>query len=500
MAPSRTRTIGFVTAITAGALAVRPVAPLERALDLVLLPGRMLASLASPIGLVQAREGTVARALRAARDEADLEAHRGLEERVRTAAWPSAGLLAPTIGAVQAEVIGHVDADLDVLRLAVSDPERVRIGQPVIAGNAYVGRLTRIPGHEPPPPTPRGFFERLAQRLGLGAHAAATAPNEVQVELVTARDARVGARIDVADDGGPCRMVVGGLAPLPDALFLAVHNPERRAVASGIVRVHEPPAVSSEFATLAHGFEIGELRREQAPIPGADFTREVVGVRPYLDYEAGLHQVLVLVPDGNQQRIPERTRTVLTDGGWLAASFFVRAEPSPWREGRKLDRGRRHGVVAGSALTSGARLVGRVTRAGLVMSDVALPGDVGFSLSVLAEASGAGVTHDLPPLVLGRLVSRGRRADGTVEFAWHPQRPLDPASLPAGARAAGSEGFDVTLWTGSGEVGVPRGLLVGTTSLPLGPGPHTLHVTQPEGARNPRGLRVRTTAQRESAP
>jgi len=50
----------------------------------------------------------------------------------------------------------------------------------------------------------------------------------------------------------------------------------------------------------------------------------------------------------------------------------------------------------------------------------------------------------------------------------------------------------VTLWTGSGELGVPRGLLVGTAALPVGPGPHVVLVEQADGARDPRGLVVRT--------
>ncbi|MEZ6016844.1 MAG: hypothetical protein R3F49_17125 [Planctomycetota bacterium] len=501
MAPSRTRTIGFVTAIAAGALALRPVGVLERVLDLALLPGRVLASMAAPVGMLQGREGRAAMAARIARDALDLEAHRALETRVRNAAWPQAGMLSPEHGAVQAEVIGHTDHDLDVLRLSVAQPERVFVGQPVIAGDALVGRISRIPGREPPPPPPRGFFERLEKRLGLGAAAPNHSPNEVLVELVTARDARIGARIERAEDGAPSRFVVGGLAPLAGTPFLAVHNPERRAVASGEVRVFEPESLSNDLSRLADGFRIGELRREAAPVPGADFTREVLGVRPYLDYEAGLHQVLILTSDGVQERVPASERTVLEDDRWSAAQFLLRAEPSPWREGRKLDRGRRHGVTAGAAVASGARLVGRVLRAGLVMSDVGLPGDVGFTLSVLADPLTPdwyepGVDADSAtqaPLVLGRIVSLGREADGAVAFAWRPQRAL--AQSERVLRLLGEQGaLPVTLWTGSGEAGVPRGLLLGTTSLPTGPGPHVLRVFQADGGRAARALRVRTTA------
>ena len=49
------------------------------------------------------------------------------------------------------------------------------------------------------------------------------------------------------------------------------------------------------------------------------------------------------------------------------------------------------------------------------------------------------------------------------------------------------------LWTGSGERGMPRGLLIGTTELPLGPGPHELHVYPATAGGEPARLSVRTT-------
>ncbi len=486
---SSTRTLGLVTAIGSAALALRPVPVCERALDLALLPGRVLASLALPFGTLAAREGEVARARRAERDALDLELHRALEARVRRAAWPPDGTLAPHIGAVQAEVLGSAPSELDFLRLAVAEPERVDVGQPVVAGDAYVGLVARIPGREPPPPAPRGLLERLAQRLGLGARRTVHAPDVVLVELITARDARIGAAVVDTATREITRLVVGGLAPLADATVLAAHNPER-ATARGVVRVHEPEALAGELSVLAHGFRIGDLGDEVAPIPGAGFGRALAAVRPYLDYEAGLHQVLVLTADGRQERTPERERTVLSDGRWRSARFLVRFEASPWREGRKLDLGRQHGVEAGAAVVSGARLVGRVARAGLALSDVALPGDVGFRFSALAELEGVR-GEGSAPLVLGRLVSLGRAEDGRVRFEWRPQRALGGGEAADGGELAGVT-LPVTLWTGSGEAGVPRGLLVGTAALPVGPGPHVVLVEQADGARDPRGLVVRT--------
>jgi hypothetical protein len=102
-----------------------------------------------------------------------------------------------------------------------------------------------------------------------------------------------------------------------------------------------------------------------------------------------------------------------------------------------------------------------------------------------------------------------------VRFAWRPQRALhgDDASHrprthegaddprgPGADRAPPTPAVAVTLWTGSGEPGVPRGLLVGTALLPLGPGPHIVLVEQCEGARDPRGLAVRTAGATEVAP
>jgi hypothetical protein len=497
MAPSRTRTIGLVTAVASAVLALRPVGPLEELLDVALLPGRVLASLAAPVGALQGREGARAAEQRALRDEQDLERHRDLEARVRLAAWPTSVALKSGVGTVQAEVVGHASQDLDVLRLVVSEPERIALGQPVVAGDAFVGLVARIPGREPPPPGPRGFLERIAARVGLRSRPPVVAPSEVFVELVTGPRARIGAMIAEADDGGTCRLVVGGLAPLARTPLLAIHNPERRAVRGGLVEVREPaPKDAPERGTrragpeLAEGFLIGELDRVSAPVRGADFERQVLGVRPYLDYESGLHQVLVLTDDGIRRPAPERERTALADGGWSPAVFFLRAEPIPWREGRKLDRGRRHGVVTGSAVATGARLVGRVVRVGLVTSDVALLGDPGLTLSVLADPVGG---ERQAPLVLGRIVSLGRIGTGAVRFLWRPQRDVFGEGLaPAASHGAG---LRVTLWTGSGEAGVPRGLLVGETALPVGAGPHEILVEQPADARAPKALRVRLAPQ-----
>ncbi|MCP5024406.1 MAG: hypothetical protein GY930_21880, partial [bacterium] len=119
-----------------------------------------------------------------------------------------------------------------------------------------------------------------------------------------------------------------------------------------------------------------------------------------------------------------------------------------------------------AALASGVRLIGRVIRTGPFTSDVAGLGDLGFHVPVIGmrlDGDGRGGTH-----VLGRLVSAGRDGDGRIQLTWQASLPVE-SEEPERAR----------LYTGSGDPGVPRGLLIGETWLPPGPGPHVLVVQPP---------------------
>ena len=94
------------------------------------------------------------------------------------------------------------------------------------------------------------------------------------------------------------------------------------------------------------------------------------------------------------------------------------------------------------------------------------------------------------PHVMGELVSLGD-ASGRLLLRWRATVPFHDA-FPQPA----------TLWTGSGARGVPRGLLLGSTTIPPGPGPHVLALEVPPGGLEPRALvvRVREATATEESP
>lgn len=460
--PSRARTLYVLSIAGLAALAVRPSARVDRALDGALVPTRLLAELAAPLGWLQGRDVHAADPARRLRDRSEREEHRRLEAAVLRSADPTDPELAASVAglrAVRAEVIERPDGQMDRVRLWLEDPTLVRDDYPVVCGDCFVG-----------------LVDLEATR---GAH---LPPEVVEARLVTGASFRVGAEVlsgGPGTDGGPqpCRLVVGGLAPRA-GVFLDVHNPSDRSRRAGRVVVREPAGAGGR-SDLANGFVLGELLLERVVPAGGDPERDgkdVLGIAPELDYATGLHQVLVLVPAEERAVRRDDGPDVFDDGRWLPARLFLRGDPSPWRAGRKLALGRRHGVERGAALASGARFAGRVVRAGLVTSDVSLVADPGLRVPAIALLQEGGVER---PHVLGELTSLGG-AGGEVRFLWPATVPLEGAA-PRRAR----------VWTGSGEGGVPRGLLIGDAELPAGAGPHVLHVTLPEGGDEPKGLAVR---------
>ena len=470
MRPSQSRT---VLAVAVGALAfqsLRPVEPVERGLDLVLAPTRLLAELAGPLRWAGGQRLFASDAARARRLAEERGAGAALERAVLAMAAPEdptilAALAERGIGVLHAEVVDR-PRELDRVVLRVGDPARVRHGLPVTSGDNLVGWIDLETPLVPDRPA-----------------------SEVEVVLVTGRDARVGARVDVAVDELPCELVVGGLTPAP-ALRLDVHNPSNRSTRSGRVRLNEPQD-GEGFAWLANGFHLGELGVDEVPLadrpPGAPPAR-VLGIRPGLDYEAGLYQVLVLLPPGSPAPRPDPRPAAVDDGGWRRARLAVRGEPAAWRRGRKLLLGARGGLELGAAVASGPRFVGRVTRLAWTTADVTLVADEGFRVPALAMARRPGTaspgalepSEALEPHVLGELVSLGPGEPGHVLLRWSGTLPLEgDTPLPA------------TVWTGSGAPGVPRGLLLGTTELPPGPGPHLLDLRLAHGDEEPRSLVVR---------
>lgn len=464
-------------------LALRPVPVVEAGLDWLLIPARGLAELSAPLGWFQSRDALAADPHRKRVRELERRQHELLERVVLDSAQPSDPRLVERLGRlswIRAEVVERNAREPDRIVIRVEDASFLRHGQPVVSGDSFVGTVDLRAGD--------------AHRLR---------PGLVEVLLITERDARIGARVErppsdpsgsqtLAGSADPVtsRMVVGGLAPR-QRLRLDVHNPSDRTVHSGRVVVDEPDPRAG-LTYLAHGFLLGELVNEpylaRDAAPGEP-ARMVLGVAPLLDYATGLYQVLVLAewdtapPSSNSPEVD-----VLDDGGWLPARLYLRGETSPWREGRKLALGRRHGVQTGAALASGTRLAGRVTRAGLWTADVALVGDLGFAIPVVALLHGA---EPPVPHVLGRLVGFGRQVGGVVRFRWSATLELALDLGPA---------VQATLWTGSGEAGVPRGLLLGEALLPTGPGPHWIDVQLPDGGAEPKGLAVRVPVAAQERP
>ncbi len=435
-------------------LALRPVEPLERGLDWLLLPVRGMEALAAPLAWLQGRrvhaadESTLALRREEALEQAELE------DALRFMARPEELALPAGVVGLRAEVVQRPGGHLDRLLVRVEDPSVIEQDLPVISGDSYVGRVD----------------------LDATRRDARLAPDLYYVELVTGAEFRVGA---VTDDGA-CRMVVGGLAPLGD-VRLGVHNPEDPSRSEGRVVVSEPPLVEGR-GDLANGFHLGRLLAEQ-PDPSAP-RRRLVGLVPELDYATGLHQLLVLLPP-DAPRPKRRLRIPLEhDGHWAPVHFAVRGEISPPREGRPLARGRLQGVRDGAALADGTRLVGRVLHAGLFESSVALLGDPGLPIPALALLR---TPEGLRIHVLGRLWCLGRDGN-TVRLLWPAVLPLE---TPLETTAQGEDSIPARIWTGSGEALMPRGLLLGDARLPVGPGPHVLTLTLPPGAEDPAGVRVR---------
>lgn len=455
--PSQSRSLLYVTIGALAFLAVRPIGVAERALDLALAPTRWLAELAGPLGWLQSRDVHAADPARRARAADELALRDELERMVLEMAAPSPALAATLaergVGTMRAEVVER-PRELDRIVLRVEDPARVRHGLPVVCGDGFVGTVDTV--------TP---LSRERPR------------DHVEVALITGRDARIGGLVAADDAGRRCELVVGGLSPAAE-VRLDIHNPSDRARRTGLVRVWEPDP-TEPLTRLANDFVLGALAvdpvEERDPVPGVP-PRTVPGLRPALDYRAGLYQVLVLLPPGEPRPKPPAAGDGFGDGRWRPVRLALRAEPSPWRRGRKLIGGARDGIEVGAALASGVRFYGRVSRVGATTADVMLLADRGFRVPVLAR-----VEHPdgARPHVMGELVSLGD-ASGRLLLRWRATVPFHDA-FPQPA----------TLWTGSGARGVPRGLLLGSTTIPPGPGPHVLALEPPPGGVEPARLVVR---------
>lgn len=474
----RSRTLQLVFAFGLGAIALSPFRPLEGLLSYLFVPSRLLVETTAPLEWLQTRKARAAESGSGVDAANELDRHIALERMVRESALPIEFQVPAGGASVHGEVIGRDRGDLDRVRVRVDGCRGLVPGLPVISGDWFVGTVVSVD-------------ERVAHRGGKPG-------SDLWVQLITDNEARVAARVEDDESGlaesEACRLVAGGLAPRTETIWLDIHNPSKRGVADGRVVVDERAELGGEYTSLASGSWLGQLVRER------EGGRELLGIRPGLDFGSGLYQVMVLYPEGLVQVQEEAAVPVLEDAAWLRARRFLRAEPSPWRHGTWIGTGATSGVQPGAAVTAGARLCGRVGQVRPFRSSVRELGDPGLVLAALAVVDLGGGPE---PFVMGRIEARGRRADGSFEFDWEATVPLPEGTR--GLQQPEERGFDsgpvsAHVWTGSGESGVPRGLWVGTTELPRGPGPHRLILHTPEGMAHAGAWRVRLPGAGEGTP
>lgn len=428
----------YVLALAGSAtLALRQSGELERGLSLALSPLRLMSEVAAPIGLLRAREVRASERRALALREKEDEERRALGADQRRFVLPQDAALRQGRSFALAEVVRRVPGDADRLEVRLLDPpiggERVQAGQPVVVGDEYIGRV------------------RSVDPDGGGA----------VVELVSRPDVLVGAR------GAQCgeRMVVGGLLRSPReraSALLAVHGASAAEPAPGPLLVDESGAGDVPFAAESAGFSLGNLVRLEGRLREALF-----GVRPNVNLAGGVFQVAVVgrARSGSGSSAAHELDP-LEDGRWTAARALSRGDPLANREGLKLSAGSARGVRDGAAVICGARLVGRVERAGSHGCDARLLGDPGLALPVVARIEGR-----QQPEILGTLVGLGRARNGPdgrarVRFFWEGR----------GAAPREEERDRARLFTGAGAEGVPPGLILGDADLPRGGGPTLIEV------------------------
>lgn len=505
--PSRaaTVTIAGVSAL----LALRPFGSTDQLADLVTLPSRAAAPLGFPASLMTELRAPKASGADAKQlvDEANFSEQ--LELAVLRSAWPTdPELPRDNVDPVPGEVDARLGRKKDTIKVRVADPDRVELGQPVVAGDVYIGRVSRIPFREPlDDPEP---LERLMRALRLSAPPLAPPRDAVHVALVTGNDQRVGGLVEEGKEGLSYAVVVGGVTGGPEkSTWLAIHAPERRSTSRGVVKVSEPLGLRDSFEALSEGFRIGVLRRDEVERSDGFGTQEILGIQPFIDFEEGINQVLVLARSEGDEPVNHEERRkggsvkrVLEDGGWGGAKLLVNGDAVPWRSTLRIDRGTRDGLEVGAALVEGVRLAGRVSDPGAMTSAVASVFDPGFSINVLAQSVLARSEDGryAPPLAMGKLMSEGRAGDGSLLLRWDPDRGTAWRRWAESMSESGeARDTEVILWTGSGMKQVPRGLRIGRVTLPSGPGPssdpeggYLLRVSETASLRGPFEVRLGT--------
>jgi hypothetical protein len=439
----RHRSAWFVLWLGLVFLSLRPVAAVQRGLELLLAPLRFAAELSSPFALLRA--GSVRAAERELARSAGAEAADGARILAALAAraLPREPELAAGRRFVPGEVLERLPGNQDRLLVGVRALQGIEPGSPVACGDAYVGRV-------------------------LECHPAGESGGTLVVEIVTAASFRVGAVVPPAEPAPapltagsppvragllsltaePTFLTAGGLFAARQRLpvRLAVHQPSSSRLDGALARVHELFAEEGEHATLAQGFRLGTVRAEKEHGPW--------WIEPELDFQDGLFQVVVVTrpdPAWPDALLPEAP---LADERWLPARPLTPGDPAPWRSTAKLPVGRLHGVSPGAAVSAvGGRLLGRVVSLGPLHADVAWLADPRFTLTAVAE-----VTGEAGPRILGRLASAGHGHDGRILLSWSVS--LDHELPGTGERVP------ARLYSGSGDTGLPAGLYLGVVDLP----------------------------------
>jgi hypothetical protein len=440
---STSRSLFVVALIASTLLALRPDARVDRAAALLFAPARLLAESCAPLRWISLRSARAVQARLVERESGEHAARVRLHELQRAATLPASANLRAGRRFVHAEVIERLSERFDalVVRVDGADTTGIAPGMAVVHGDDFVGRVAELD----------------ALRPGL-----------LRIELVTARDFAVGARIDVAPaeaasgrggtdavESEPIRCVVGGLAAhsrLSDDLHLALSSPSRRDLPAAWALVDESLSELAPYSLESFGFRLGRVEAT----PRGEYV-----LAPGVELRSGLFRVAIVLPASSERPEGFAPFEPLFDANWAAARVLTRTAGR--REGFNVALGTLGGAREGSAFVAGARLIGRVEACGPLASSVATLGDPGWIFPAVALAP-----QSQRPLALGVLFGVGRSAE-------HPER-IAVRWRSSGLAGFDSDSVDASVFTGSGQPGIPSGLWLGDTRLPTAPGVHTLEL------------------------
>ena len=438
---------------------------MDRALNFLVSPARVVAILASPLGWLRASAYQERNERLQAEQQADEDLGLSIGAELLAEAMPISKALLEGRQFIPGRVSGRVWKRQDLLYLEVDDLTGIEPGFPVVHGAAYVGRVASLD------------WER----------------DTLLVELVTGADFFVGATVVpfVGEETGfrsaPLDLIVGGLDRVKGKLeHLAVHNPSERRFRPGMVHVKEPNLFEDNATGLADGFLLGSLTALQ----GEDGPWSV---EPLRNFDSGLFHLVVVLPEDIQREALEVSPSSLRDGKWLGASLLSHGDPEAGRTGFVLGKGSLHGVKPGAAVISASRLVGKVDTLrppSLLSSRIMGIAEPGMTIKAVGRID-AGERRG-ESKVLGKLVSLGARGEGVVAFEWYTSVRLDGLlNLDETGEERNKGEVHAVLYTGTGIAGIPAGLYLGQAWLPLGSGTHEILVTDSTAGSQPSRLFVR---------